>query len=309
MDIRYSKNTERPVAEIVKEQFSLAINKAAGEYDRNLTDIVLTTGDEYKVKHNGSEYTCTAWAEDGKVHIGGKGEPFDIYNFAGDIYAMALQDGHNRFEVYHEKLNGLPYEAMPAGYPGVKTEMVEIVPEQSVTHVRLVGDRYQAGFKLPIEGGKDYVVVINGTKYQCVSTEGGTIGNNTTQYPFIFRSDIDSQYWSAELGSPITLEIYEPEIVTPIDSKYIPNIAYFKAIDNENLVCVNMTFKEAADHIVSGNPLTCIVMNGADGQFLNATSLTVEHVRDSGLITFTVLYSTSYIPTYVWNESGKIREE
>lgn len=124
MDIRYSKNTERPVAEIVKEHFSLAINKPAGEYDRNLTDIVLYAGDEYKVKHNGSEYTCVAYEEDGAIHIGGESEPFDIYNFDGDIYVKAETDGANTFEVHHEKVKTFDYDVMPEGYPGVKQEVV-----------------------------------------------------------------------------------------------------------------------------------------------------------------------------------------
>lgn len=244
MDIRYSKNTERPVAEIVKEHFSLTINKPAGEYDRNLTDIQLYAGDVYKVKHNGSEYTCTAWAEDGEVHIGGESEPFDIYNFAGDIYVKAETDGANTFEVHHEKVNSLPYEAMPAGYPGTKTEMVEIVPEQSVTKTSSWDDVHQnemRDFVIDVNGDSNYLVKINGNDYKCKAEFVGDediymIGDNET-VPFSIEiyDDMAVVMWKQSLGETITLAICEEqEVVKPIDSKFGGTIALYSVNFDKN---------------------------------------------------------------------------
>lgn len=242
MDIKYSKNTERPVALLIARLNCSFTISATGEYDRNLTDIVLITGDEYKVKHNGSEYTCTAWAEDGKVHIGGKGEPFDIYNFDGDIYAMAQQDGHNKFEVYHEKLNGLPYDAMPAGYPGVKTEMVEIVPQQSVT---LNDGTVALTLDIAIEAGKKYTVMFNDVKYECVGIDMtsiqdftcyGLVDNNDVEQPSLFviayiadsnmvrmfGGNIMVQVMETDLTNVKFSIATEQEVVKPMDIKYLP---------------------------------------------------------------------------------------
>lgn len=182
--------------------------------------------------------------------------------------------GNGISDALSDLYNNLPF--------GVKTERVEIIPEQSVTHVRLVGDRYQAGFNLPIEGGKDYVVVINGTKYQCVSTEGGTIGNNTTQYPFIFRSDIDSQYWSAELGSPITLEIYEPEVVKQIDAKFVGAsgggavVVTFNTTDGQNFTA-DKTLDELLEAVKNGaNVVGILASSEYSFMYLNILQVVFE---------------------------------
>lgn len=234
MDIRYSKNTERPVAEIVKEHFSLAINKPAGEYDRNLTDIQLYAGDVYKVKHNGSEYTCTAWAEDGEVHIGGESEPFDIYNFAGDIYVKAETDGANTFEVHHEKVKAFDYDVMPKGYPGTKIEMVEIVPEQSVTSTSM--NPTACAYKFSVEqgflsAGVKYALKINETTYTAVAEAIGTdirvvFGEDDEMFytdMFTGGNGFDLQViWNKSHGETITIAVYEEQdVVQPLDPKFV----------------------------------------------------------------------------------------
>ena len=69
---------------------------------------------------------------------------------------------HTIEDVLEDLENGLPF--------GVKTEMVEIVPEQSVTKSTSWDDVHQKemrGFVIEVNGNSDYLVNINGKDYKC----------------------------------------------------------------------------------------------------------------------------------------------
>lgn len=129
---------------------------------------------------------------------------------------IATQDGHfNDFEY------GLPF--------GVKTEMVEIVPEQSVTGERneeMTDDdgKMIVGFAIddlpecdiPDNSNSKYTIIINGKQYT------GTAENGEIFIPYLFYTDRgDWTWWSADFGETITLAIYEEqEVVKPLDPKF-----------------------------------------------------------------------------------------
>ena len=94
-----------------------------------------------------------------------------------------------------------------------KTEMVEIVPEQSATgELNSSVNLYITSILIDGETGKTYTVKINDTTYQTVCTEQGFIGNSAllgvgedTGEPFVYIEGGFS--WKPEVGETITLQI------------------------------------------------------------------------------------------------------
>lgn len=122
-----------------------------------------------------------------------------------------------------------------------KTEMVEIVPEQSATGEYFPAEEgYPAGYSLnmPMDigmlkvGGK-YTVVFNGKTYNVEATSRGSEdvwlpldGIHDIMYYEANNEPVEwamSMMWEEELGDTITLSIYgEQEVVKQIDIKYLP---------------------------------------------------------------------------------------
>lgn len=141
--------------------------------------------------------------------------------------------GNGISDALSDLYNNLPF--------GVKTEMVEIVPEQSVTGV--LEDNYYSYETIKIPLRENYIVVFNGKHYN-VKNNGGVGGiceigeplNNYNpaflQYPFSISggTNINDEInglvmWKPDLGETITLAIYEEqEIVIPLNSKFAPGI-------------------------------------------------------------------------------------
>lgn len=135
---------------------------------------------------------------------------------------------------------------------GVKTEMVEIVPEQSVTGLDMsegnpdVDPGVQLGGVLEnaiaIEDGKKYIVSINGEKIELTAKNednsppdmqfvsmgndllaGGLERPDTGEPIYILWTGTSCvAYWKYEIGETITLAIYEEqEVVKPLDPKFV----------------------------------------------------------------------------------------
>lgn len=141
------------------------------------------------------------------------------------------------------------------------TEMVEILPEQSVTG-GLEGDIYGSTFADEIKAGVRYDTIINGTKYTDVgktvtveSMTGSYIGNlslapffaedvSDTGEPFVVvtAGGEGSIIWGEELGETIALAIYEvQEVVEKLDPKFLPEELVIVHEERERTVTCNMT--------------------------------------------------------------------
>lgn len=127
---------------------------------------------------------------------------------------------------------------------GTKTEMVEILPEQSFTdnydneEESFYGGTYDY-FLLNVESGTEYTFIINGNKYSNkFIADGDTRACEIYEngHPIVYMDNngglnVD---WAKELGKTITLAIYEEqEVVTPIDIKYLPIEELKKALGLE----------------------------------------------------------------------------
>lgn len=131
--------------------------------------------------------------------------------------------GTTVWQLLKEVLQNLPF--------GVKTEMVEIVPEQSVTKSTSWEDVHQNEMRdlvIEVNGDSNYLVKINDKDYMCKSEFVGgedfyMIGDNET-VPFSIEiyDNMSVVTWKQSLGETITLSIYEErEVVTPIDPKFV----------------------------------------------------------------------------------------
>ena len=157
---------------------------------------------------------------------------------------------------------------------GVKTEMVEIVPEQSVT--RNMPSDHSAVYihvidspSYKIINGSVYNVVLNEKSYNLGSrTEyiGGSpvvvLGSSTetdlTEPPFSIEYDTEMNVcmitWLKSLGETITLAIYEEqEVVKQIDPKFVGGGKYFHITEkwDEQLQATvfDKTFEETLEAI------------------------------------------------------------
>ena len=127
---------------------------------------------------------------------------------------------------------------------GTKTEMVEIVPEQSVKgdNIEFMPNVYMGSLMLSpapmFIGGNKYTIILNSKTYIVIGTEysmeegesASYIGASSSAFEdFPFRIDVtlndDSLgvSWDKSLGETITLAIYEEkEVVKQLDPKFLP---------------------------------------------------------------------------------------
>lgn len=151
--------------------------------------------------------------------------------------------GTTVWELLKEVLQNLPF--------GVKKQLVEIVPEQSVTATAENGEcaSLENILDIPkeiISSTEKINVTINGKKYECVKSTnqygtsffGATIIEEEerldfSEYPFYFAmfeyGDVDFGYWNfiwdADLGETITISIStEQEVVIPLDTKFVGGV-------------------------------------------------------------------------------------
>ena len=123
------------------------------------------------------------------------------------------------------------------------TEMVEILPEQSVTAQRTnaVGYIFESEEKLfDITVGKEYTVVVNGKshKAECLDDDGAFIefGRGTNEYFLCANFDGISIFeWAESYGETITLAIYEEqEVVKKLDPKFVGKTVLYAVGTNED---------------------------------------------------------------------------
>ena len=136
--------------------------------------------------------------------------------------------------VLEDLANNLPF--------GTVTEMVEIVPEQTITDGHDDGGYwgyYANSSILPfeLETDKEYIVKFDGTEYNLVSrtveAEWGTtnvIGNGSlceydnldTDVPFCIDVDGDNPYISVATGGDHTISVItESEIIQPLQARFV----------------------------------------------------------------------------------------
>lgn len=182
--------------------------------------------------------------------------------------------GTTVWELLKEIIEGLPF--------GVKKQLVEIVPEQSVTkgegNVKITAS-------IPPVIGKEYTVLVNGQKHKIEAKSVLNappvfvgIGNasfsspseNTGEPIFCMYTGTDFQvYWDSSLGETITLAIYgEQEVVKQLDAKFLPEstggasgggnglfvVKINPIFDGEDFVSVSLdkTFEEIAEAVSKG---------------------------------------------------------
>lgn len=243
--------------------------------------------------------------------------------------------GNGISDALSDLYNNLPF--------GAKTEMVEIVPEQSVTGEEQNG----ICMLMPEETlftlteGKTYKIVINGKSYESVcklvdvgnknmvigDTEGYTNQSINPDVPFILSYNTQNNgntyneiAWLAELGETITFAIYSEQMVTkPLAQEFIPNIAYFKdaGYDNalmgvatadlpeSNLSCLNMTFEQAVQHIMSGKPLMGVVQHVNGGPAITIVrSMVLGNTDGQFVISIFIPYADNSELGFEWSASG-----
>ena len=138
--------------------------------------------------------------------------------------------GNGISDALSDLYNNLPF--------GTKTEMVEILPEQSVRGSLIAPANMvytdKIDTSIAFTEGKNYKIVFNGIEYNFVAkSDGSKIYvaeiNNLTNYPFFIANYTKYEFvqfqvsWSRDLGETITLAIYEEqEVVKQLDVKYLP---------------------------------------------------------------------------------------
>ena len=163
------------------------------------------------------------------------------------------------------------------------TELVEIVPEQSVTGTGPYGGWYGTGIvsNVLLELDKEYIIIINGIKKKIASIyedDGIRINDND----FIISNDsgtevVENQLavgWTEEFsGETITLAIYkEQEVVKTIDSKFMPE--GYPRVETETVEIVPEQSVTADRTINSGTKYTqqigtdLPINNGAKGKIV-----------------------------------------
>lgn len=123
---------------------------------------------------------------------------------------------------------------------GVKTEMVEIVPEQSVTGEYSgeppipIPPFYRYAFNNPNlsplkEEGTIYIVSINGISYEVENKGDGLMIYKDDELFFVYNRIPEDMFeggqWDPSLGETITLAIYEKqEVVKQLDPKFVGGV-------------------------------------------------------------------------------------
>ena len=128
--------------------------------------------------------------------------------------------GNGISDALSDLYNNLPF--------GTKTEMVAILPEQSVTGHAIGNGWYGSLFptEISLVEGKEYTIVINGEKRKAtlrdISEEWGYESGIGFDDLYIFDDEGWGADWSGTLGETVTLAIYEEkEIVEQIDPKFV----------------------------------------------------------------------------------------
>ncbi len=179
--------------------------------------------------------------------------------------------GTTVWELLKEVWQNLPF--------GVKTEMVEIVPEQrfkgrdeqldETEYYVIPSQDYEIGYHTLIPGIK-YIIVINGVKYEgvCYSESEKNYVDITANVDMpavdniilwveerIEQRELNIG-WHYSLGETITLAIYEEqEIVIPLDPKFVGGNMVLKVVsDGEgNYIWEqNYTFDDIYEHAING---------------------------------------------------------
>ena len=175
---------------------------------------------------------------------------------------------------------------------GTKTEMVEIVPEQSVIGTLETDTNYdetKSFYTSDIDGttivqNKVYEVHFNGKNYKCeavdfdevivlgnfnIMNETGMPSNNE---PFCIMSAPtgDGSYaqivlWNEDVGETITLAIYEEqEVVKQLDAKFIPEPVVFTLSTDMTKVTCNKTYADCFG-MFDNNILNAVMQTDALG--------------------------------------------
>lgn len=139
---------------------------------------------------------------------------------------------------------------------GTKTEMVDIVPEQTLTNT--TSDIIYCTDTIPVslEANTTYTVVLNGVKCVITTDTNGGYGNTNflSEYPFCIEgnrfywprvTEEEPEFEGIIFGETITLHIFqEQEVVQQIDIKYLP-------ITDESDVAILAT-KAYVDELIGG---------------------------------------------------------
>lgn len=110
---------------------------------------------------------------------------------------------------------------------GVKTEMVEILPEQSVTKETDAGGYWRAyitkaNANSVIKDGEEYTVVFNGESESFVVDDGEM--EKIDNFLIEIYDDRISVEWNKNFGETISLAIYEEqEVVEKLDPLFLPD--------------------------------------------------------------------------------------
>ena len=233
-------------------------------------ELNLVAGKTYKIVFkNGVTYTDVAKEKDNFVYIGtpsptpeapyylGTSHKFEGVNFSFDgpgfLWDKSVS-GNTRaeFTLYEEVeveiITPIDYEFMPEGYPSVKTEIVEIVPEQSVT---IIGEMTEItnviheNYKTVTENSNLYLTV-DGKEMKCnfAGIYHDMLGFMTEneKLAVVFRSSdevIGLNNMSGEYdGKTVTVKVFtKQEIVKQLDPKFVGGSVIVSTEDDINFTC------------------------------------------------------------------------
>ena len=248
-------------------------------------------GTDYIVIFDGQKYRCTAYIAEapmtpsiGNGPIGDadarhNDEPFFVTVYEGNVMIFAAEPGYYTMSILKApKVNPIDYKWMPKGYPKLETKIIDTLPKCTLTGQLGEGPwevySHEGTYRCPyfvIKPNTDYIVEINGAKYEVTSDGDGSGSGLMVSTPDDFIAtivydainDFSGMWWNYDFGPEIEIHIYEKEeIVTPMDPRFVGGGALTVIFDDrtassgdDSAITCNVSVEEITQAVYAGRPI------------------------------------------------------